>query len=121
MGHPLLDIHQWHPIVDELNGFGVTEGMRPKMKDGSIRATKLLLFRQEIESIADSPCKQGTACTPRLDSRKQVAFGIVLISMLSGDECNVRLDQYRYLIRNRNVVAENLCFLNVPTENPSSC
>src|SRR6266480_1461759 len=90
------------------------------MKDLPIRTSNLLFFRQNIEGVADSSRKQGTTCTPCMDCRKQVAFGIVLVSVLFDNEGNLRLDQERHFIRNRHFVAEHFGFLNIPTEKPSS-
>src|SRR6266480_3858823 len=90
------------------------------MKNSSIRTPNLLFFRQNIEGVTDSSRKQWTTCTPCMDRWKQVAFWIVLIRVLFGDERNLRLNQERHLIRNRHFVAEHLGFLNIPVEKPSS-
>src|SRR5438045_20214 len=116
MSHPLLDIHQRHSVVDEFNRFRVSKRMGSKMEDVSIRSSNLLFFCQNVEGIADSSRKQWAPCTSCMDRRKQVAFGIVLIRVLFGDVCNLRLDQKHYLIRNRDLVAKNFGFLNIPTE-----
>jgi hypothetical protein len=120
MSHPLLDIHQWHSIVDELNGFGMAKGMRPKVKDFPIRATNLLSVRQDVEGITHPASKQRATCSSGLDSRKEIAFGVVLVGVRCRDPRDMGLDQEGYLIGDWHFVAEHFGFLNIPTQKPST-
>jgi hypothetical protein len=120
MGHPLLDVQERHPIVDEFDRFGVAKGMRSKMKDFPIGATNLLSVRQAIEGITDPTGKQWATCSPGLDSWKEVAFGIVLICMRRRDPRDVGLDQEGHLIGNGHFVTEHPGFLNIPTKKPTA-
>src|SRR5271157_4073029 len=61
MGHPLLDQDQAHSVVNEFNSFGVTKRMEAEMKEIALLITDTMFFRQAIQSISNTTCRERIA------------------------------------------------------------
>lgn len=121
---PVLDGGEAHPVVDELDSFGMPERVGPEAENRAVRPADLAGDGQPIErpphvAVADGAATPEAARAPRAGRRReQIPLGVVVGRHRALDQSTLRLHNGGDLGGDRHLVAEHLGLLDVAAQPP---